>query len=204
MHLKVFISLKENIKNQNPNLFNNNNNKNTFFIIVIVAIGSFFLGYDFCNYSNNKQQEELNNKKIQYELKQDVHKEHKIKDIKPKGKSQELMDFQDMDKRFYMSLENCEPLNIRTKNGYIEYLIEGKVEDKCLFKHRQIGFMDTICSIPMDVAKKYSEEGMNIIRQLEDLRAQNKSGFVDASQYINDINNNKTYCRYEYYQRKNK
>ena len=129
----------------------------------------------------------MNNKKVEYELKQDIYKEHQIKDIKSKGKPQELMDFQDMDKKFYIHLENCEPLNIKTKNGYIEYIIDGITDDKCLFKHRQIGFMDKICAVPMEVAQKYSEEGMNIIRQLEELRAQNKSGFVDASKFINDI-----------------
>lgn len=196
----------ENIKNQNPNLFNNNNNNNKNFIIIVilVAIGSFSLGYDCYELINKKSEQQLLQKQqeIQYELIQNNKVKHKIKDIEPKGKTQELIDFQDMDKKFYTHLENCESLNIKTKNGYIEYIIEGKVEDKCLFKHRQIGFMDTICSIPMDVAKKYSEEGLNIERQLEELKSQNKSGFVDGSQYINDINNNKAYCRHEYYQRK--
>ena len=191
----------DDIRRQHPQLFNNNNNNNIF-IIVVVALGSFFLGYDACNYLNNRQQEELNNKKVEYELKQDIYKEHQIKDIKSKGKPQELIDFQDMDKKFYIHLENCEPLNIKTKNGYIEYIIDGITDDKCLFKHRQIGFMDKICAVPMEVAQKYSEEGMNIIRQLEELRAQNKSGFVDASKFINDIDNDKSYCRFEYYQRK--
>ena len=190
----------DNIKNQYSKFFKSNNN--IIFVIVLVAIGSFFLGYDYSNYMNRKQNQKHKQQEVKYELRQDVKKDHKIKDIKPKGKSQELMDFQDMDKKFYIHLENCEPLNIKTKNGYIEYIIDGIVDDKCLFKHRQIGFMDTICNLPMEVAKKYSDEGMNIIRQLEELRAQNKSGFVDASRYINDINNDKTFCRYEYYQRK--
>ena len=173
--------------------------------ILSIILLSFLLGFACCDIFNAKRVEKevkKSHKEVQYELKRELKGNSSIKDIKPKGKAQELMDFQDMDKKFYTYLENCEPLNIKTKNGYIEYLIEGMVEDKCLFKHRQIGFMDTICSIPMDVAKKYSEEGMNIIRQLEDLRAQNKSGFVDASSYINDINNDKTYCRHEYYQKK--
>ena len=34
-------------------------------------------------------------------------------------------------------------------------------------------------------------------KQIEELKAQNKSGFVDASQYINDIGNDKTYCKRE-------
>ena len=174
---------------------------------LVIALLAFAIGFVCCDIYNAKYVEKdvkKSHKEVQYELKRELKSNSSIKDIEPKGKAQELVDFQDMDKKFYTYLENCEPLNIKTKNGYIEYLIEGKVEDKCLFKHRQIGFMDTICSIPMDVAKKYSEEGMNIIRQLEDLRAQNKSGFVGASSYINDINNDKTYCRYEYYQKKNK
>ena len=112
------------------------------------------------------------------------------------------MDFEQMDKKFYTYLEDCEPLNIKTKNGYIEYIIEGVINDKCLFKHREIGFVDTICNVPMEVAKKYSEEGMNIVRQLEELRAQNKTGFVGGSQYITDVINDRNYCRLEYYQRK--
>lgn len=187
----------DHIKEQNPNLFKNDNKK-FIIMIVFVAVASFLLGYDCCKFLGKESQE------IQYQLIQNVNEEYDIKDVKPKGKAQELMDFQDMDKKFYTYLQNCEQLNIKTKNGYIQYLIEGKVEDKCSFKHRQIGFMDTICNLPMDVAKKYSEEGMNMVKQLEDLRAQNKSGFVDASQYINDINNDKAYCRYEYYERKNK
>lgn len=174
---------------------------------LVIALLAFVFGFACCDIFNAKRVEKKvvkPQKEVQYELKRKPKDNSSIKDIEPKGKAQELMDFQDMDKKFYTYLENCEPLNIKTKNGYIEYLIEGKVEDKCLFKHRQIGFMDTICNVPMDVAKKYSEEGMNIIRQLEDLLAQNKSGFVDGSQYINDINNDKTYCKHEYYQRKNK
>ena len=167
--------------------------------LIVFALGSWCCYYHF-NRSTSNVLEPQN--QVEYELEQKSKEEHKIKDIASKEKPQELMDFQDMDKKFYTYLENCEPLNIKTKNGYIEYIIEGITDDKCMFKHRQIGFMDTICALPIDVAKKYSEEGMNIIIQLENLRAQNKSGFVNGSQYINDINNNKTYCRYEYYQRK--
>ena len=174
---------------------------------LLIALLAFAIGFACCDIFKAKQvkkEVKKSHQEVQYELKRELKGNSSIKDIEPKGKAQELMDFQDMDKTFYTYLENCEPLNIKTKNGYIEYLIEGMVEDKCLFKHRQIGFMDTICNVPMDVAKKYSEEGLNIERQLEELKSQNKSGFVDGSQYINDINNDKTYCKHEYYQRKNK
>ena len=35
------------------------------------------------------------------------------------------MDFEQMDKEFYTNLANCEPLNIKTENGYIQYIIDG-------------------------------------------------------------------------------
>ena len=126
---------------------------------LVIALFAFAIGFACCDIFNAKRVEKKVTKlqkEVQYELKRELNGNSSIKDIEPKGKALELMDFQDMDKKFYAYLENCEPLNIKTKNGYIEYLIEGKLEDECLFKQRQIGFMDTICSIPMDVAKKYS------------------------------------------------
>ena len=175
--------------------------------ILVVAILAFILGFACCDVLYNKQVVDKSEKQqnyVRYELVQKPKQDYAVRDVKPKGKPQELMDFEQMDKKFYTYLENCEPLNIKTKNGYIEYIIDGITDDKCMFKHREIGFIDTICNLPMDITKKYSEEGMNIVRQLEELKAQNKTGFVDSSQYINDINNDKTYCRHEYYQPKNR
>ena len=173
---------------------------------LIIYLIIFALGFGCCYYYINQRTNNLPEpqNQIEYELKQEPKDEQKIRDIKPKVLVQELENFQDMDKMFYTYLENCEPLNIKTENGYIEYIIEGVINDKCLFKHRQIGFMDTICNVPMEVAKKYSEEGMDMVVQLEELKAKKRTGFVDASQYINDINNDKTYCRHEYYQPKNR
>ena len=151
--------------------------------ILVVAILAFILGFACCDVFNNKQVVDKSKKQqnhVQYELVQKTKQDYAIKDAKSKSKSQELMDFEQMDKKFYTYLENCEPLNIKTKNGYIEYIIEGVINDKCLFKHREIGFVDTICNVPMEVAKRYSEEGMNIVRQLEELKAQDKTGFVDG------------------------
>ena len=173
--------------------------------LVVVALLSFAVGFACCDIFSHKQAKKISSKQtkeVRYELKQEPEIKHVVKDIEPKGEPKKLMDFEQMDKEFYTNLANCEPLNIKTENGYIQYIIDGVVDGKCMFKQRQIGFMDTICNLPLDVAKKYSEEGLEITRKLEELRAQNKSGFVDASKYINDITNDKTYCRHEYYQKK--
>ena len=156
---------------------------------LIIALLAFALGFACCDICKSKQK---NNKiqKPQSEI-------NVLKDNAP-----EIVNYEDIDKMFYTSLQNCEPINVLAKPGHIGYVIEGIIDNKCVFKERQVGFMDTICSLPMDMTEKYAEEGLNISKQIDELRAQNKSGFVDASQYINDINNDKNYCKHEYYQRK--
>lgn len=172
--------------------------------ILYIILFSFLLGFVCCDIFNTKQIEKKAIKKqtqVQNKLEQNFKKDS-ITEAKPNTKLQELMDFEQMDKKFYTYLQNCESLNIKSKNGYIEYIIEGVFDDMCYFKHRQIDFMDTICNLPMDITKKYSIEGLKVSKQIEELRIQNKTGFVNSSEFINKINNDKNYCKYKYYQSK--
>ena len=172
---------------------------------LVIALLAFAIGFACCDIFNAKRVEKKvtkPQKEVQYELKRESKSNSTIKDVELNGMSEELVDYEEVDKIFYTNLQNCNSINILANPGHIGYIIEGIVDNKCLFRQRQVGFMDTICNLPMDMTQKYAEEGLNIARQLDELRSQNKSGFVDASQYINDINNDKTYCRHEYYQKK--
>lgn len=172
---------------------------------LVIALLAFAIGFACCDLFNAKRVEKKVTKlqkEVQYDLKQESKGNSMIKDIESNGMSEMLVDYEDVDKIFYTNLQNCEPINVLAKPGHIGYVIEGIIDDECVFKERRVGFMDTICSLPMDMTEKYAKEGLNISKQIDELRAQNKSGFVDASQYINDIGNDKTYCKREYYQRK--
>ena len=167
---------------------------------LVIALLVFAIGFACCDILNAKRAEKKvikSQKEVQYELKQESKDNSMIKDIESHSMSEDIVDYEDIDKIFYTNLQNCEPINVLAKPGHIGYVIEGIIDDKCVFKERQVGFMDTVCSLPMDMTKKYAEEGLNISKQIEELKAQNKSGFVDASQYINDIGNDKTYCKRE-------
>ena len=164
----------------------------------------FSFGYYVNKISNNnnetieKPQQTVSEQKIQ-ERKQEI--ETTAENIKKKP-VQKVQDFSQIDRIFYTKLLNCEQLDVATENGYIEYVIYGKEDGTCKFTNKQVGFADTICAIPMHIATKYAEEGLNEIRQLDELKRQNKSGFVQSSQFISDINNNRDYCHLEYYGRK--
>ena len=54
----------------------------------------------------------------------------------------------------------------------------------------------------VNITKKYSIEGLKISKQIEELRIQNKTGFVNTGEFINKINNDKNYCKYKYYHSK--
>ena len=166
-------------------------------VIVLLALAVGFACYDKINAIVEKKVVES-----QQEVQYDAKVNSSINDIESKCMLEELVDYEEVDKIFYTNLQNCEPINILAKPGHIGYIIEGTVDGRCLFRQRQVNFMDTICNLPIDMTQKYAEEGLNISRQLDELRLQNKSGSVDASRYINDINNDKTYCKREYYQRK--
>ena len=174
------------------------------FDTLYIILFSFLLGFACCDIFNSKQiEKKVINKQTQIQnILGQKSKKDSITEAKPNTKLQELMDFEQMDKKFYTYLQNCEPLNIKSKNGYIEYIIEGVFDNTCYFKHRQIGFMDTICNLPMNITKKYSIEGLKISKQIEELRIQNKTGFVNTGEFINKINNDKNYCKYKYYHSK--
>ena len=172
---------------------------------ILIAIISFLLGaaccFEFLKQSETAQKSKVPKPDIPYTLKEEkADKFEYIADTRSNGsKPATKADFQEMGRTFYTSLADCEPLNIISENGYEEYIIEGLVGDKCHFKHRQIGFIDTICNLPEDIYKKYAKEGLSEIHQLDELRAQNKTGFVESSHFITEINNNKSYCRYRQY-----
>lgn len=173
-----------------------------FRFVVIIAIVSFVLGYIFGQeqiLSSKKTTNETNEQKIDYVLKPEENKFQQIVDVKNEVKPIKLSDFEELSKQFYTYLADCEPLNVVSSNEYEMYIIEGINGNNCHFKHRQVGFIDTICNLPMDIAKKYASEGLEEIRQLEELKAQNKTGFVQSSEYITNINNDKNYCRYRQY-----
>lgn len=171
-------------------------------LLVVVAIISFTLGFlSSKEFLTNQHKKVVKNEKFNYELrpeKKEVHQQ--IADVKSVVKEVTLSDLEALSKQFYTYLVDCEPLNVVSSNGYEMYIIEGINGDKCHFKHCQVGFVDTICNLPMDVTKKYASEGLEEIRQLEELRSQNKTGFVQGSEYINEINNDKNYCRTRLYE----
>ena len=66
------------------------------------------------------------------------------------------------------------------------YYIYGFQNNKCHIRER-LGNYDKHCYLPMDVARKYAEEGINT------LNASVKNGSA-YSKYINEINNDEKYC----------
>lgn len=67
-----------------------------------------------------------------------------------------------------------------------KYIVYGKKNGKCYIRE-QAGGSDIKCALPMDVAKKYAEEGIKTIE------ASNRQGAA-YSEYINQIINDKQYC----------
>ncbi len=176
-------------------------------LVSAITILSFILGYSCCyeiEHKKQSQQQAKPNNKVTYKLKKDSEGSLRIPDVKNRVKPETLQDFEQLSKRFYSNLADCKPLNVKTENGYEMYIIEGYKDNKCHFKHRQVGFVDTICALPVDITKRYADEGLEEIRQLEELKSKNKTGFVQGSPFINEINNNKNYCRYEKYEHKRK
>ena len=166
-----------------------------YFLILIIV---FCLGF-FCHLELSKSvvinKSDVPKPDIDYKLKEG-NNNTTIEDVKKINKKPSVKsDFEEMSRAFYTNLQTCEPLNIISENGYEEYIIEGIVNDKCYFKHRQVGFADTICNLPSGVYQKYAQEGLFDIQQLDDLKAQNKTGFVQTSQFLVDINNDKNYCK---------
>ena len=156
---------------------------------------TFAFGFQCCDvYHANKKSDKPAGRFIR-ELKTGC----KIKKIEQQSFAKKIMAYEDVDREFYTSLKNCKPLNIEAEAGHVGYIINGIDENKCSFRKLSPGFMDTVCNLPLDMTQKYAEEGLNFTRQLDELRAQKKSGSVQLSQYITDINNNKTYCKREYY-----
>ena len=161
----------------------------------------FILGYLFNQELQIQQSKNIQKEnKIEYKLKPENNQNYNIADVKNEVEPIVLPDFEALSKQFYTYLTDCEPLNVVSENGYESYIIEGINGNNCHFKHRQVGFVDTICNLPLDMAKKYAAEGIGIINQLEELRSQNKTGFVGGSEYITEINNNKNYCRLRFYE----
>lgn len=70
------------------------------------------------------------------------------------------------------------------------YYIYGIQNNKCHIREH-LGDSDMHCYLPMNVAKKYAEEGINT------LNASNKNGTA-YSTYINQIINNEGYCKTKY------
>lgn len=80
---------------------------------------------------------------------------------------------------FYPNLETCTPINLADESG-TNYVVFGKQNNnKCAFELYNISF-SIQCIVPMDVAKKYAESGKG------------------ATGYIDEVNNNKEYCKLIY------
>ena len=101
--------------------------------------------------------------------------------------------------QFYKSLKNCTkgdfPLGGTTLNyagsNYdvkMNYYIYGIENNKCHFRE-VLGAQDMNCYLPMDMTKKYADEG------IKTLQASITKG-MGYSKYINQISNDTNYCKF--------
>ena len=90
-------------------------------------------------------------------------------------KVQMAADISEMEKIFNNNLPSCTPVNIALKDN-TNYVIYGKEGTKCSFE-KYTTLLCIQCLLPQDVADKYSRT----------------SGDVDS--YIDDVNNDKDYCK---------
>ena len=106
--------------------------------------------------------------------------------------AEEFLDFHSLNRAFYTNLKNCNKMNGTTGTG-LGYEILGSDGNTCSF----ISYMGPIknsCKLPLNISQKYAKEGLRTVKELDELKAQNKSGFVQASNFINEISNNRNYC----------
>ena len=106
--------------------------------------------------------------------------------------TEEFSDFHSLDRAFYTNLKNCNKMNGTTGTG-LGYEILGFDGNTCSFIS-YMGPRKNSCKLPLNISQKYAKEGLRIVKELDELRAQNKSGFVQASNFINEISNNRNYC----------
>ena len=87
--------------------------------------------------------------------------------------------------KFYNNLTTCIPGNFSI--GYLgTYTIYGVENNKCHIRE-SLGGLNINCYLPKSIAKRYAHEGINM------LNASMNNG-VSYSAYINQINNDRTYC----------
>lgn len=96
---------------------------------------------------------------------------------------------------YYNSIKTCSAgtfnmpsIDVFGTDVNFRYIVYGKKNGKCHIRE-QAGGSDTKCALPMDVAKKYAEEG---IKTLETSRRQGTA----YSAYINQVINNREYCEF--------
>lgn len=167
-----------------------NFDKKDFIILILIIVICIMLQYIF---SLRLKSDDI---KPQPKVKQENNVEFKVDDSisnikKPETKI--LPDTFALDNEFYKNLKYCTPIELAT-NTQLEYSIYGFKDNKCTFQYR-MDFYVLDCALPTDILEKYADEGLQIQAELENLKKQNKTGFVKAGDYITDINNNSGYCK---------
>ncbi len=165
-----------------------NDNKDFIIVILLVALTCAVTQIFLIN--NQRKNASLPEKK---EIKRVEFKVDKSLSNRTKPGTEIFKDFESLDKAFYLNLQDCKPSELATETE-LEYSIYGIKDNKCSFQHR-MDFYVTDCALPLDVTKKYAEDGLKISKELETLKASGKSGFVKSGEYISDINLNSGYCK---------
>lgn len=104
--------------------------------------------------------------------------ESRQKEVMKKGAPQAefAANIAEMEKIFNKNLPSCTPVNVVLEDKTDNYVIFGKDGAKCSFE-KYTPIMSIQCLVPQDVAEKYSLAWNGI------------------DSYINEVNNNKTYCK---------
>lgn len=99
-----------------------------------------------------------------------------------------------LDLAFYTSLQSCTKGDFQSRYTY-GWHIYGEKNGKCSIEQTS-SMYNMKCSLPMDVAKKYAQENMNMYKTAKE------KGFAPGSDYVNKIINDKNYCSRTYTHKK--
>lgn len=99
-----------------------------------------------------------------------------------------------LDLAFFANLQTCTEGNFNSRYTYAWY-IYGKKDGKCSFEQKS-SMYNMKCLLPMNVAKKYAQENINMYRTSK------QKGFAPGSNYINKVINDKNYCSRTYIHKK--
>ena len=98
----------------------------------------------------------------------------------------------DQEMKYYTSIKTCKKGTFSLGKSSIDgaYYVYGMENGKCHVRENILG-ADVQCYLPTDVAAKYSEEGVKMLKDSLE------KGIATSASYINQIRNDEKYCNTE-------